>query len=876
MIRQDGYMEDINDQYNPHEVEREIKSYWRDIDAYRKTVDAHRDDPDYYFLDGPPYTSGRMHLGTAWNKTLKDAVIRYLRMQGHNVTDRPGYDMHGLPIEVKVEEKLGFESKTDIEEFGVENFIDECIEFAEDNLDAMNDDFKSMAVWMDWDDPYRTVSNEYIEGAWWGFKKAHSRGLVEKGQRVINQCPRCETAIADAEVEYEEIESPSIYVKFKLENREGSLVIWTTTPWTIPANLYVAVDPDVGYSRIRASKNGESEVLYITSDLVEEVLKKGRYDDYEVLEEIEGDELEGLRYKHPLLDEVPRQEELSRNKDVHKVYTADFVSTERTGLVHCAPGHGVDDFERGKELDLPVFSPVNEDGFFTDDAGEYSHGFVRDVNDEIIDDLRDNGSLLFQGRHSHRYGQCWRCDTSIIFLAKDQWFITVTDIKDRLLEEIEQSEWFPEWARDSRFRDWVENARDWNVSRQRYWGIPIPIWICDEGHRTCIGTIDEMREKAIDDPGEIDLHRPGVDDVYIECGECGGKADRVEDIFDVWLDSSVASWAALDYPEEEEDFERYWPADLIIEAHDQTRGWFWSQLGMGVSALDEIPYRKVVMHGHALDEDGRKMSKSLGNIVTPEEAIDRHGVDPLRAFLLSHDQQGEDLRFSWDEIEDKQRSLNVLWNTHRFPLPYMELDDFDASTTSISDEDLQDIDRWILSRLQNTKKKYMDYMDNYEVHAAQDELHSFLMDDLSRFYVQVIRPRMWDEEDSSEKRAAYITIFRVLEEGVKMLAPFTPLISEKIYQNLHHGEKIGTIHSKELTGVDQELIDDELESYIDVVREIEEVASTGRQRADRNRRWPLRKVVITSDDDLVYDAIDSLRSLVKERLNAEEIEVTDG
>ena len=866
--------DEITQRYDPHDVEPEVKEYWDEEDAYEAAKEAHAEDPDLYFLDGPPYTSGQMHLGTAWNKTLKDAVVRYLRMRGHDVTDRPGYDMHGLPIEVKVEEKLGFENKSDIEEYGVENFIAECKGFANDNLDAMNDDFRSMGVWMDWDDPYKTLSKEYMEGAWWAFKRAFDRGLVERGKRVINQCPRCETAIADAEVEYDEIESPSIYVKFPLEDENASLVIWTTTPWTIPANLYVAVDEETEYAKVRATNDDEDEFLYVASDRVEDVLRAGRYDDYDIRETFGGDELVGKRYEHPLADRVPRQCELDEEEGVHEVYAADFVETDRTGLVHSAPGHGVDDFEVGQENDLPVFSPVGEDGVYTDEAGEYAGKFVRDANEDVNADLTEGGYMLAEGTHEHRYGHCWRCDTPIVFLATDQWFITVTDVKDRLLEEIDESEWHPQWARDSRFRDWVENARDWNVSRQRYWGIPVPIWICDDGHRTCIGTRDELQERAVGDVNveELDLHRPDVDEVRVECEECGEPAERVVDVFDVWLDSAAASWASLGYPSDEEEFDELWPADLIIEAHDQTRGWFWTQLGMGVTALDEIPYNEVVMHGHALDEDGRKMSKSVGNIVTPQEAIDRHGVDPLRCFLLSHDQQGDDMRFSWDEIEAKKRTLNVVWNTYRFPLPYMRLDGFDPDGTTVEDVETTTVDDWVLSRLQTTERRYTEHMEEYEIDKAQDAILEFLTEDVSRFYVQVVRPRMWEAEDSPSKNAAYATLYAVLEEATRMLAPFAPHLAERMYDNL--GD-VTTVHALDFPEPDEALRDETLETRMDVLRETEEAAANARQQAERKLRWPVRRVVVSTDDDAVRDALEALEPLFLDRVNAKSVEVLD-
>ncbi|MFW5918063.1 MAG: isoleucine--tRNA ligase, partial [Haloferacaceae archaeon] len=770
-------MDDVSDQYSPEAVEPSVEEYWDDTDAYEAAREAHADDPSFFFVDGPPYTSGQMHLGTAWNKTLKDSIIRYKRMTGHDVTDRPGYDMHGLPIEVKVEEELGFESKQDIEEYGMEAFIEECKEFAERNRERMDEDFQSIGTWMDWDDPYKTISPEYMEATWWAFQKVHENGLVERGKRAINQCPRCETAIADNEVEYHEIESPSIYVKFPLSDREGYLVIWTTTPWTIPANEFVAVDPEMTYQEVRAEKDGREETLLVAAPCVEDVLKRGRYQDYEVLEEYAGEELVGWEYDHPLAEEVPDHAD---GEGMGQVYTADYVEADRTGLVHSAPGHGQEDFARGEELGLAVFSPVAGDGEFTEEAGKYAGTFVRDANDDIIADLDEKGLLLASGTHEHRYGQCWRCDTDIIFLATDQWFITVTDVKDELLENIEDSEWHPQWARDSRFRNFVEDAPDWNVSRQRYWGIPLPIWVPQDVDEptaediVVVGTREELAERVDQevDPEDLDLHRPAVDPLTIT--EDGRTYERVPDVFDVWIDSSVATWGTLDYPSEEGRFEELWPADLIVEAHDQTRGWFWSQLGMGTAALGEIPYEEVLMHGFANDSEGRKMSKSLGNIVTPQEAIERFGRDPLRAYLLSHDQHGEDLPFQWDGLAEAQSDLNIFWNVFRFPLPYMRLDEYDPAEASLSDGELTVVDEWVLSRLQTVKAEMNEAWEEYAVHDALNALREFITEDVSRFYIKATRERMWEEGDSASKRGAYATVSILLGELTRLLAPFTP------------------------------------------------------------------------------------------------------
>ena len=865
-----------DDQYDPESVEERIFDRWDEVDAYEQTKERFADEEPLFFVDGPPYTSGAAHMGTTWNKTLKDAHIRHLRMRGHHVTDRPGYDMHGLPIETKVEEKLGFDNKKDIEEFGMENFIEECKTFADSQLEGLQDDFKSFGVWMDWENPYKTVTPEYMEAAWWGFERAHERGLVTQGKRSITQCPRCETAIAKNEVEYHTAEAPSIYVTFPLTDREGSLVIWTTTPWTIPANTFVAVDEEVTYAKVAY----DGDILYLAVGVVEDVMNRLGVEesDYEILEEFAGEELIGAEYEFPLAEQVP---DGASGEGARRVYHADYVEVDRTGMVHSAPGHGEEDFARGQELGVEIFCPVGSDGVYTDAAGRYAGTFVRDANEEVIADLRANGHLLLsEPGHSIDEGQCWRCDTDIVRIVTDQWFITVTDIKEELLDNIEDSEWYPSEARDGRFRKFVENSPDWNVSRQRYWGIPIPIWTPENwsgemDDAIVVGTRKALAERVEQeiDPAEIDLHRPTVDDLTIT--ENGTTYTRVPDVFDVWLDSSVASWGTLNYPERTEEFEELWPADLIMEAHDQTRGWFWSQLGMGSAALGEIPYKDVLMHGWALAEDGRKMSKSLGNIVAPSEAIERHGADPMRLFLLGQNPQGDDMRFSWDEMENRQRDLNILWNVFRFPLPYMRLDGFDPASIAIDDAALETVDEWVLSRLQSVIGEMTGHWEEYRQDRALDALLEFVVEDVSRFYIQVVRERMWEEADSESKRAAYATLYRVLVETTKLLAPYAPFVADDIYGTLTGDDGFETVHMCEWPELDETLHDPQLESDIEVVEAVEEAGSNARQQAERKLRWPVPRVVVAADDDAAAAAVDRHRGLLRDRLNAREIELVE-
>jgi isoleucyl-tRNA synthetase len=877
--------EAVDDQYDPHEVEDRVEAHWDAVDAYERTVEHRAGAERFYFLDGPPYTSGSAHMGTTWNKTLKDAYIRYHRMQGYDVYDRPGYDMHGLPIETRVEERLGFDSKKDILEYGEEKFIEECKSFANEQLAGLQSDFQSFGVWMDWDDPYRTVAPEYMEAAWWGFKRAHERGLVERGQRAINQCPRCETAIANNEVEREEIAAPSIYVRFPLSDREGSLVIWTTTPWTIVANTFVAVDGDLTYVALEGTTGGETERIYVAETVAEDVAQRAGYDDWEVVDRLPGSDLVGWEYEHPLAAAVPDHPDF---EGAGRVYTADYVEADRTGLVHSAPGHGEEDFERGQELGLDVFCPVGSDGVFTAAAGRYEGDEVRAADDRVVADLEERDLLLAsEDDHTINEGHCWRCDTPIVRIVTDQWFITVSDIRAELLSNIEDSEWHPPEARDERFVNFVEDSPDWNVSRQRYWGIPIPIWTPEDGDADgellVVGTREELAERVDQeiDPEAVDLHKPTVDDLTIT--EDGTTYTRVPDVFDVWLDSSVASWGTLSYPSEEDAFEEMWPADLIMEAHDQTRGWFWSQLGMGSAALGEIPYEEVLMHGHALMPDGRAMSKSKGILVDPQEVIAEYGTDPMRLFLLSVSPQGDDMRFSYDETATMRRDLNILWNVFRFPLPYMRLDGFEpgavpggdgaAAGTTVADVDLETVDEWVLSRLQAVEAEMADHWADFRQDRALEALLEFVVEDVSRFYIQVVRERMWEEGESASKAAAYATFYHLLSDVVALLAPYAPFLSDEIYGTLTGEAGHPTVHMCDWPEADGGLRDPQLEDDVAVVRAVEEAGSNARQQAERKLRWPVPEVVVDVPDDRVADAVRRHADLVADRLNARSVDV---
>ncbi|MBC7101348.1 MAG: isoleucine--tRNA ligase [Methanobacteriales archaeon] len=850
--------------YQPHRIEEKVQDFWEERDIYERIKRLRKDKPRYSFLDGPPYCSGRIHLGTAWNKIIKDAYLRFKSMNGFHVRRQAGWDAHGLPIEHKVEGLLGIKSKKEIEKVGIEKFVEKCREFAIKNKEIMTGQFKRLGVWMDWEKPYITFDPNYMESCWWTLKQAHKKNLLINDLRVITWCPRCETALALAEIDYHEKEDPSIYVKFPLEEEDHYILVWTTTPWTLPANMAVTVHPDFDYIYAKAGK----ETYLLAESLADTILE-----DYEITGRVKGSELEGLKYEHPLKEEVPYHKNFE-----HRIIVGEHVTlTEGTGCVHTAPGHGPEDFEIGKKYGLPIFCPVDEAGKFKEEAGKYKGQFVKDADPSIIQDLKSKGLLFKASTIKHRYGFCWRCKTPIIYLATQQWFLKITEIKDKMLDEIEKVEWIPSWAGESRFRNWIENAKDWTISRQRYWGIPLPIWICEKcGKIKVIGSIKELKENMIQ--GELKgdfIHRPHVDRIILKC-ECGSKMRRTPDVLDVWIDSGVAGWASLYYPKEKSLFNKWFPYDFITEGHDQTRGWFYSQLGCGVIALDQVPYKKVLMHGFTLDEEGRKMSKSLGNVVEPEEVIEKYGVDVLRFYLLWANKPWEDLKFVWEELKNINKMFNILWNVYVFATTYMVLDRFNPYDHDEKELKFRPEDQWILSRINSAADKVTSALERLLFHKATRELHDFIIEDLSRWYVRLIRSRTWIEKEDPDKIAAYYTLYNVLKTLITIMAPITPHLTEDIYQNLVRGADPNVPESIHMLNweYNPELIDEDLEEKMDIVRDVIEACARARDKAKYKLRWPVKNITVVSEDKRILKAVESLRDVVIEQANTKELDVT--
>ena len=759
------------------EIERIIENYWNENNI-PEIVIKKEGDRKFYFLDGPPYVTGEIHIGTAWNKILKDTILRYKRMRGFKVWCIPGYDTHGLPIEITVERKLGIKNKKEIERMGVDRFIEECKKLVERNIQIQTSQFKKLAVWMDWDNYYATYRDDYISRVWYVIKEAHKKGLLGREKRVFHWCPRCQTVLSDHEVAlgYKNVPSPSIYVKFPLVDDDASLLIWTTTPWTLPSNVAVAVHPEMAYLKVRLRRTGEK--LILMENRVSFVIKEP----YEILDRFKGSKLAFKKYINPLQEYVPAQRNL---REGHIVITSsEYVSPdEGTGLVHIAPEHGKEDFDLARKYQLPIITLIDDQGIFTDNAGKYSGLYAFDADKIIIEDLKKLNALYKAEVITHRYPHCWRCHTPLILKTTDQWILYLTRLKDKMLNENRKIDWIPRWAGEERFGKWLETARDWVISRQRYWGTPAPIWVCDRcGYIEVIGSKEELEEKT----GTcIELHKPYIDTVKLTCPKCGSKMSRIKDVLDVWIDSGAASWASIEYPDKTDKFKELWPVDFILEGEDQTRGWFYSLLALGVIIFNESPYKSVLMHGYAVDELGRAMHKSLGNVISPEEILERYSVDILRLFSLDHP-PWEDLRVSFRKMDEAARTLNIVLNVFEFFDMYASIDQYKWDETRFKRNlgMLLEEDKWILSLFERTLQEINEDMEKYHIHSALRRALQFIIEELSRKYIKIVRRRIWIEEEKIEKITAYDTLYYILDRVTRILAPFMPHISEYLYLNI--------------------------------------------------------------------------------------------
>jgi len=847
--------------YNPETLEYRVSEYWESNNIKQKVRESTEGNEPFFLVDGPPYLNGSPHVGHMQGKIIKDVMLRFKQMRGFDVHDQAGFDTHGLPNELATEEELGIEDKNEIgDSISAEKFIEECKKRATSAKEPWQTVMEDLAVWQDFEDPYMTYDPEYIETAWWLLQKTDDQDLLYQGRKPIYWCSRCQTSLSGYEVtdEYQEIEDIAVYAKFPLKNRDEKLVIWTTTPWTIPSNMAVFTHPDFQYAVVDTG----DEKLIVAEQLVDQVMAKKDLNEsqYEIERTMPGSDLKGLEYRTPFHDDIPRQRELDEEQGVHMVHNSDELVTleDGTGLVHAATGHGPEDYEETRPLGLPVFSPLDSEGDYTEEAGVFEGKNVLDVDPEVIEMLEGKDLMFYSERFTHEYPHCWRCKTELIYRAADQWFIENDKVKERMLEENESVDWIPE-STQTRFHNFVSESPDWCITRQNYWGIPIPIWVCDEcGEDQVIGSFDQLEDKAGDLPDDFDPHKHVVDDITWSC-DCGGTYERIPDIFDVWYDSGIAPFASMHYPFEEQPFEDMWPMDFITEASDQIRGWFYSLMFTGILGFDEAPYEKVLFQGYVLDAEGEKMSKSLGNVVDPADQLEKYGADLPRFYQLRLAPPWEQKNYDENEIENEiYRLFSVFWNTKNF------LETHGKEVEEQGYDELEPEDRWILSCLNSLERGSVEKMNGCMFHEFTREIEDFILEDLSRWYVKRVRERI-KKGDS----AAAWTLRKVINEINKLIAPFAPYITESIYNDLD-GE-LESVHMEEYPSVNEEMIDQELEDSMSVVREIVRKAQKLRDEEQYNLRWPVKRLVISSDTQL-ESRLSDLEYLIKDMANVKALE----
>ena len=857
--------------YEATKLEPEILDFWKKHSIYQKAKEKNSGKEKLYFLDGPPYTSGKVHLGTAWNKSLKDSILRYKRMKGFDVWDRAGYDMHGMPTEQAVEKKLGLKHKDEIPAYGIANFVNECREFAITNMLSMNGDFKRIGTWMDFENAYQSIQNTFMEGEWWLIKKAFENGRLYEGEKTMHWCAHCATSLAKHELEYEKVTDSSIFVKFPLKERQNEfLIIWTTTPWTIPFNLGVMVNPNLDYVKAKVG----NEIWIVAKALAASFIQGAAEKQFSVLEEFRGDKLLGVEYTHPFESEIALFSELKKkHPKVHTVVLSEeYVDVSSgSGLVHMAPGCGPEDYEIGHRNGIPPFNTLTERGVF-DESIPFLKGFVAKKDDKkIIEEIRKKGLLTAETKVEHDYANCWRCKNPVIYRTTTQWFFKIEDLKDRMRELNKGIKWVPDFAGSRNFDNWLANLRDNGITRQRYWGTPLPVWKCKKCHDfVVVGSMDELKKLA----GRIpdDLHKPWIDEVKIKCN-CGFEKERVPDILDVWIDAGSASWNCLDFPKRKDLFEKMYPADFILEGIDQIRGWFNLLFVASMLAMNNESFKSVYMHGFINDAQGRKMSKSLGNYILPHEVIMEYGADTLRYYMIGGTAPGIDINYNFDDMKVKHKNLTVLWNLHKYAIEMAK--NLKAVPEPVERQRLDVEEKYIFSRLNSAIKKATEIFDGYRLNESPWVAEELFLE-LSRGYIQLTRDKssMGSDED---KKIVLNTVYRVLIDCLKLFAPIAPFITEAMYQNLRREFKLKeeSIHLLEWPGHNGELINEELEASMAIASEVVQSALAIREKIQLGVRWPLKELVIATKDEKVVKAVTNLADVIKKQLNVKELKVLE-
>lgn len=844
------------------EREREVEKFWRENHIFEKSIEDRKDAPTYMFYDGPPTANGKPHIGHALTRVIKDMIPRYRTMKGYKVPRKAGWDTHGLPVEIEVEKELGINGKEQIENYGVAPFIEKCKESVW-KYKGMWEEFSDViGFWADMNDPYVTYHDSYIESEWWALKQIWDKGLLYKGFKVVPYCPRCGTPLSSHEVAqgYKDVKERSAIVRFKKKDEDVYFLAWTTTPWTLPSNVALCVNPEEDYVKV---KHGDYTYI-LASALVETVLKE----DYTVLETYKGKELEGIEYE-------PLWGGLNVKSKAWFVVCDSYVTlTDGTGIVHIAPAFGEDDSRIGRNYDLPFVQLVDAQGNLTKET-KWEGVFVKDADKLVLKDLEENGKLFDAPVFEHSYPHCWRCNTPLIYYARESWYIKMTAVKEDIIRNNNTINWIPESIGKGRFGDWLENIQDWAVSRNRYWGTPLNVWICECGHMHSIGSIEELKSMSKNCPDNIELHRPYIDAVTITCPECGKEMKRTPEVLDAWFDSGSMPFAQHHYPfENHEKFEAQFPADFISEAVDQTRGWFYSLLAISTLIFNKAPYKNVIVMGHVQDEDGQKMSKSKGNAVDPMDALNKFGADAIRWYFYVNSAPWLPNRFHDKAVEEGQRKfLGTLWNTYAFYVLYADIDNFDPTKYNLEYNKLSVMDKWLLSKLNTLVKTVDDYLNNYKITETARALQSFT-DDMSNWYVRRCRERFWAKGMEQDKVNAYMTLYTALITLSKIAAPMIPFMTEEIYQNLVRSVDKNapeSIHLTDFPTVNEEFIDKDLEVSMDEVLDIVVLGRAARNSANIKNRQPIGNMYVKAENVLDPFYVE----IIEDELNVKAVEFKD-
>ena len=844
------------------EREREVEKFWRENHIFEKSIEDRKDAPTYMFYDGPPTANGKPHIGHALTRVIKDMIPRYRTMKGYKVPRKAGWDTHGLPVEIEVEKELGINGKEQIEGYGVAPFIEKCKESVW-KYKGMWEEFSDViGFWADMNDPYVTYHDSYIESEWWALKQIWDKGLLYKGFKVVPYCPRCGTPLSSHEVAqgYKDVKERSAIVRFKKKDENVYFLAWTTTPWTLPSNVALCVNPDEDYVKVK-----QGDYTYILANaLVETVLKE----DYTVLETYKGKDLEGIEYE-------PLWGGLNVKSKAWFVVCDNYVTlTDGTGIVHIAPAFGEDDSRIGRNYDLPFVQLVDAQGNLTKET-KWEGVFVKDADKLVLKDLDENGKLFDAPVFEHSYPHCWRCNTPLIYYARESWYIKMTAVKEDIIRNNNTINWIPESIGKGRFGDWLENIQDWAVSRNRYWGTPLNVWICECGHMHSIGSVEELKSMSKNCPDNIELHRPYIDEVTITCPECGKEMRRTPEVLDAWFDSGSMPFAQHHYPfENHEKFEAQFPADFISEAVDQTRGWFYSLLAISTLIFNKAPYKNVIVMGHVQDEDGQKMSKSKGNAVDPMDALNKFGADAIRWYFYVNSAPWLPNRFHDKAVEEGQRKfLGTLWNTYAFYVLYADIDNFDPTKYSLDYDKLSVMDKWLLSKLNTLVKTVDEYLSNYKITETARALQSFT-DDMSNWYVRRCRERFWAKGMEQDKINAYMTLYTALITLSKIAAPMIPFMTEEIYQNLVRSVDKNapeSIHLTDFPAVNEEFIDKELEVSMDEVLDIVVLGRAARNSANIKNRQPIGNMYVKAENVLDPFYVE----IIEDELNVKSVEFKD-